>query len=124
MINDFVLFQDPLCGIVPRTLDHLFDELKVRAEEYTVRVSFLELYNEELCDLLAPADNDDTKTLRLFEDTLKRGSVIVSGLEERTVYEKNDVYPILEAGSLRRQTAPTLMNASSRYKIMSLTLAK
>jgi len=108
---------------VPRTLDHLFDELKLRAEDFTVRVSFLELYNEELCDLLAPNDSDDTKTLRLFEDNMKKGSVIVHGLEERTVYEKNDVYPILEAGSLRRQTAPTLMNASSRFVLFELFVA-
>lgn len=80
-----------------------------------MRVSFLELYNEELCDLLAPNDNDDGKNLKLFEDSMKKGSVIVSGLEERTVHNKDDVYAILEAGNLRRQTAPTLMNAQSRY---------
>lgn len=92
----------------------MFDELKVRADEFTVRVSFLELYNEELCDLLAPNDTDDGKNLKLFEDSMKKGSVIVSGLEERTVHNKDDVYLILEAGNLRRQTAPTLMNAQSR----------
>ncbi|KAL0275976.1 UNVERIFIED_CONTAM: hypothetical protein PYX00_003666 [Menopon gallinae] len=116
--------DDPSCGIIPRTLSHLFDELKVRAEEFTVRVSFLELYNEELCDLLAPNVNDDGKSLRLYEDSMKKGSVIVSGLEERTVHNKNDVYAILEAGNLRRQTAPTLMNAQSSrsHTIFTITV--
>jgi kinesin family protein 11 len=41
-------------------LSHLFDELRLLQAEYTVRVSFLELYNEEIFDLLSPAD-DATK---------------------------------------------------------------
>ncbi|KAK6641184.1 hypothetical protein RUM44_012893 [Polyplax serrata] len=116
--------DDPSCGVIPRTLSHLFDELKVRADEFTVRVSFLELYNEELCDLLAPNVNDDGKSLKLFEDSIKKGSVIVSGLEERTVHNKDDVYAILEAGNLRRQTAPTLMNAQSSrsHTIFTITV--
>lgn len=54
---------DPLSGIIPRAMSHLFDELRLLQAEYTVRVSFLELYNEELFDLLSP--NDDTSKLRL-----------------------------------------------------------
>jgi len=39
-----------------------------------VRVSFLELYNEELFDLLSPSD-DNTK-LRIFEDSARKVLVI------------------------------------------------
>jgi len=53
-------FQDPSSGIIPRSLSHLFDELRLLQAEYTVRVSFLELYNEEIFDLLSPTD-DATK---------------------------------------------------------------
>jgi hypothetical protein len=35
----------------------LFDELRIQQVEFTVRVSFLELYNEELFDLLSPTDD-------------------------------------------------------------------
>ena len=52
--------QDPLSGIIPRSLSHLFDELRLLQAEFTVRVSFLELYNEEIFDLLSPTD-DNTK---------------------------------------------------------------
>ena len=48
-------------GIIPRTLSQLFDELRIQGVEFTVRVSFLELYNEELFDLLGP----ETDTTRL-----------------------------------------------------------
>ena len=39
-------------------------------QEYSVRVSFLELYNEELFDLLSPVDN--TSRLRIFEDSTRK----------------------------------------------------
>lgn len=51
---------------------------------------------------------------RLYEDSTKKGSVIIHGLEEVTVHNKNEVYKILEKGSEKRQTAATLMNAHSR----------
>lgn len=41
--------------------------------------------------------------------------MIIHGLEEVTVHNKNEVYKILEKGSERRQTAATLMNAHSRF---------
>ena len=54
----------------------LFDELRIQQEaEFSVRVSYLELYNEEIFDLLSAAD--DTTRLRLYEDSTKKGSVII-----------------------------------------------
>ena len=55
---------------------------------------------------------------------LLKGSVVISGLEEVVVHDKNEVYSILEKGSLRRQTAATLINAhSSRsHTVFSVTV--
>ena len=39
-------------GIIPRCLRSLFNTLEADKTEYSVRVSYLELYNEELRDLL------------------------------------------------------------------------
>lgn len=41
-------------GIIPRVIEHLFSEMEERSEQYSysTRVSFLEIYNEELKDLL------------------------------------------------------------------------
>ncbi|XP_008479110.1 kinesin-like protein Klp61F [Diaphorina citri] len=115
--------DDPLSGIVPRAMNHLFDELRLLGDaEFTVRVSFLEIYNEELIDLLSPTD--DITKLRLFEDSARKGSVIIQGLEEKAVHNKDEVYKILEKGSQKRQTAATLMNAhSSRsHTIFTITI--
>lgn len=102
-------------------MSQLFDELRLLPVEHTVRVSYLELYNEELFDLLSV--NDDSK-LRLFEDNVKKGSVIINGLTETHVKNKNEVYKILQRGSIKRQTASTLMNAQSSrsHTIFSITV--
>jgi len=44
-------------GILPRALSQLFDDVRAMTCEFQVRVSFLELYNEELYDLIAPNEN-------------------------------------------------------------------
>lgn len=50
--------------------------------------------------------------------------MVIQGLEELTVSNKNEVYSILERGAARRQTAATLLNAcSSRsHSVFSVTV--
>lgn len=103
--------EDPMAGIIPRCVNHLFDELRMQKLEFTMRVSFLELYNEELFDLLSA--HDDMSKLRMYEDATRKGSCIIQGLEEVLVRNKSDVYNVMEKGSAKRQTAATLMNAHS-----------
>ncbi|XP_053674251.1 kinesin-like protein Klp61F [Anopheles nili] len=102
--------DDTQTGIIPRAVNHLFDELRMTELEFSMRISYLELYNEELCDLLS---TDDTVKIRIFDDVQKKGSVIVQGLEEIPVHSKDDVYKLLAKGQERRKTASTLMNAQS-----------
>lgn len=113
--NDQYSWQnDPQAGIIPRAMHQLFEQLETMEEcaEFSVRVSFLEIYNEELFDLLGSGSVE--QKLRLFEDSAKnKGTVVVQGLEEVIVHNRNQVYEILERGSARRQTAATLMNAAS-----------
>ncbi|XP_077997302.1 kinesin-like protein KIF11 [Glandiceps talaboti] len=101
--------EDPLAGIIPRALHQLFQTLQGMEVEFSVRVSFLEIYQEELFDLLGGND----ARLRMYEDAAKKGSVVISGLEERPVHDKNEVFQILEAGWKKRQTAATKMNDQS-----------
>ena len=49
---------------------------------------------------------------RLYEDGVRKGSVIIQGLEEVQVHDKQEVYRILERGSEKRRTAETKMNAN------------
>ena len=60
-----------MAGIIPRSLHQLFEKLDVhKIQEYSVRVSFLELYNEELFDLLSTGV--DNSRLRIFEDSTRK----------------------------------------------------
>lgn len=78
--------------------------------EFSMRVSYLELYNEELSDLLS---SSDFTQIRIFDDASKKGSIIVQGLEEIPVHNTADVYKLLAKGQEKRKMAPTLMNAQS-----------
>jgi kinesin family member 11 len=69
-------------GVIPRAIRQIFDALECnQVTDSSVKVSFMELYNEELTDLLSPGDDKD-KRLRLLED---RSGVVVQGLEEVVV---------------------------------------
>jgi kinesin family protein 11 len=95
-------------GIVPRSVKAILEQLEASDSEYTIRVSFLELYNEELQDLLT---TNNEKKLKLCED-LKKG-VVCQNLEEVTVQNVGDIFEILQKGIFQRQTAETLMNKNS-----------
>ncbi|KAG5411244.1 hypothetical protein IGI04_007563 [Brassica rapa subsp. trilocularis] len=82
-----------------------------------MKVTFLELYNEEVTDLLAQEDSSRSssedkqkKHVSLMEDG--KGCVVLRGLEEEVVYSANDIYALLERGSSKRRTADTLLNKS------------
>lgn len=83
-----------------------------------MKVTFLELYNEEITDLLAQEDQSRSaeekqkKPISLMEDG--KGAVVVRGLEEEAVYSLSEIYTLLERGSARRRTADTLLNKRSR----------
>ncbi|KAM8923926.1 kinesin-like protein KIF11 isoform 2-T2 [Pelodytes ibericus] len=121
--GEFTWEQDPLAGIIPRTLHQIFEKLTENGTEFSVKVSLLEIYNEELFDLLSPAP-DVGERLQMFDDPRNKRGVIIKGLEEVTVHNKDEVYHILERGAAKRTTASTLMNAySSRsHSVFSVTI--
>uniref|UniRef100_A0A673HAZ3 Kinesin-like protein n=1 Tax=Sinocyclocheilus rhinocerous TaxID=307959 RepID=A0A673HAZ3_9TELE len=121
--EEFTWEEDPLAGIIPRTLHQIFEKLSNNGTEFSVKVSLLEIYNEELFDLLSPAP-DVTERLQLFDDPRNKRGVTIKGLEEITVHNKDEVYQILERGAAKRKTASTLMNAySSRsHSVFSVTI--
>ena len=89
-------------GVIPRSIRQIFDTIEAGNMDSTVKVSFLELYNEELTDLLSfedTSDKDASKKLRLLED---RGGVVVHGLEEVIVRSATEIYQVKPLPSLLR----------------------
>ncbi|ORX90444.1 kinesin-domain-containing protein [Basidiobolus meristosporus CBS 931.73] len=109
-------------GIIPRTLFNLFDRLEKEKAEFSVRLSFVELYNEELKDLLGP--DDDSKKLRIFEDSSKKGTVVIQGLEEIHANNAMEGISLLQRGSLRRKIAATNDNdkSSRSHSVFTITV--
>jgi kinesin family member 11 len=110
-------------GVIPRCVNHIFEYLKKNKEiEYNIRLSCLELYNEELQDLLVDESSTDKK-LRLFDES-KGGGTVVSGLEEAVVKTIDDLNSFLEVASQRRHTAETQLNhlSSRSHFITTLTI--
>uniref|UniRef100_A0A7N0UAG1 Kinesin motor domain-containing protein n=1 Tax=Kalanchoe fedtschenkoi TaxID=63787 RepID=A0A7N0UAG1_KALFE len=115
-------------GVIPRAVQQIFDILEAQCAEYSMKVTFLELYNEEITDLLAVeesskhVDDKAKKPLALMEDG--KGGVLVRGLEEEIVCTANEIYKILEKGSAKRRTAETLLNkqSSRSHSVFSITI--
>ncbi|XP_004302713.1 PREDICTED: 125 kDa kinesin-related protein [Fragaria vesca subsp. vesca] len=115
-------------GVIPRAVRQIFDTLEAQKADYSLRVTFLELYNEEITDLLAPDDysrnseDRQKKPISLMEDG--KGCVIVRGLEEEPVYTVNEIYSLLERGAAKRRTADTLLNkrSSRSHSVFSITV--
>ncbi|KAJ1774124.1 hypothetical protein LPJ74_000223 [Coemansia sp. RSA 1843] len=122
-------------GIIPRTLSNMFYALEKNSAEYYVRVSYLELYNEELRDLLSGVDVTDTKNgprfnydiptghLKVYESGTDKG-VVIQGLEERIVSNARDAIALMQAGAMRRKVAATKCNDSSSrsHAIFTITV--
>ncbi|PIA38806.1 hypothetical protein AQUCO_02700183v1 [Aquilegia coerulea] len=115
-------------GVIPRAVRQIFDVLEAQCAEYNMKVTFLELYNEEITDLLALEetskfiDDKSKKPIALMEDG--KGGVFVRGLEEEIVTTANEIYKILDKGSAKRRTAETLLNkqSSRSHSIFSITI--
>lgn len=60
-----------------------------KSTKYTVHVSFIEIYNEELIDLLNPAPSHERAPVTIREDT--KGHIIWTGLKEVPVGSTEDV---------------------------------
>ena len=71
-----------------------------------ILVSYMEIYNEEIFDLLADPEQPKKK----LKVTNKNG---VFGLSEKTVYSLKQAMSLLEQGRNARKTAQTLLNVDS-----------
>ena len=130
-------------GIVPRGIHALFQSLTMRklnsptTFKFQVFASFLELYNEDLLDLLNPApkaSGDRPRTaggsatergwgeLSIREDG--QGGIMWVGVKEEECRSPDELMRLLQKGSLCRTTGATDMNMTSSrsHAIFSITL--
>ncbi|EQC25256.1 hypothetical protein SDRG_16863 [Saprolegnia diclina VS20] len=107
-------------GVIPRAVCHVFrcmQELK-HVKEFLLRVEYLEIYNEELRDLLHPETS--SKQLSIREDA--NGHIVVAGAQSRAVQTPDDVMRLLSMGTGARVTGSTNMNEQSSRSHAIFTL--
>ena len=106
-------------GIIPRSIDWIFNNIKnYPAQQFLVRVSFVEIYNEEVRDLLS-------KTKRQKLNVREKDKVFY--VENVTVIQAENAQmtlDIMKAGRVNRATGATKMNpgSSRSHSIFSLTV--
>jgi len=109
---------------MPRSFDYIFkriDDLRQEAEtdhnniEFLVKSSYLEIYNEQILDLLDP----NSMNLSLWED-IKKG-VYVEGLTEETINDSSEMMELMKRGTWNRHVGSTSMNKESSWSHSVLT---
>ncbi|GMH23207.1 hypothetical protein Nepgr_025050 [Nepenthes gracilis] len=98
--------NDP--GVIPRAVKEIFERIqRTNEREFLIRVSYMEIYNEEINDLLVV----DNQKLQIHE-SLERG-IFVAGLREEIVNDSEQVLRLLQAGEENRHFGETNMNVRS-----------
>lgn len=104
-------------GLIPRTCRDLFeriDEMTSANMQCTIRVSYFEVYNEQVRDLLVPPAKDGTHARLRVRESPTEGPY-VEDLSEYSVQSQSEVLKYLDMGNKNRAVASTKMNdVSSR----------
>uniref|UniRef100_A0A8B9IUK3 Kinesin-like protein n=1 Tax=Amazona collaria TaxID=241587 RepID=A0A8B9IUK3_9PSIT len=112
----YTMMGTPVSYSIHFTLRGLFakkDDYTDQTASCRVKVSFLEIYNERVRDLLKQSDQKKPYTLRVREHP--ETGPYVQGLTQRLVTDYKQVVELLEEGIAKRITAAThIHNASSR----------
>ncbi|CAF0848068.1 unnamed protein product [Adineta ricciae] len=99
-------------GIVPRSINYLFQRLRDKtlqsSSPYYIRVSYCEIYNEQIRDLIRPANPDALQVRGSIED-----GFYVENLYQTYIETIDELLTILEEGELNRAMASHKLNDTS-----------
>jgi len=97
-------------GIIPNTFNHIFGYINTEGvgKKYLVRCSFIELYQEELKDLLNPSQKNK---LEIREDP--KTGIYVKDLTMTQVCSGSEIEKCLYSGNKNKHVGSTTMNAES-----------
>ena len=104
-----IVDQPDLRGVIPNAFHHIFGFIKTEGEskKFLVRCSFVEIYNEEVRDLLIAK----SQKLDIRED--KKKGVFIRDLTYITLQDTEDIQKCLDKGNKNRHVGQTSMNDQS-----------
>jgi kinesin family protein 11 len=119
----YTMFGTPTApGLIPRACEELFQRINKdeNVVEADMKCSFIEIYREQLQDLLR-RDSEDCPPLRIRQGPQ---GVYIQGLIEKHVYSSTEVMENINKGMTIRSTASTALNSQSSrsHAILTLTL--
>ncbi|XP_037707076.1 kinesin-like protein KIF27 isoform X2 [Choloepus didactylus] len=110
-------------GIIPRAIQEIFQNISENSNiDYNIKVSYIEVYKEELRDLLELETS--LKDLHIRED--EKGNTVIVGAKECQVENEDEVMSLLEMGNAARHTSTTQMNehSSRSHAIFTITICQ
>lgn len=109
-------------GIVPKVIRNSFQHIEMHKEHIDFKVSccYLEIYNEDIRDLLQPGGSKGLIAIR----EAPAGGIKVSGIHAEVCRSAEEMFRCLSDGSVQRTTGATLMNeqSSRSHSIFTLIL--
>ncbi|XP_060719921.1 kinesin-like protein KIF22 isoform X2 [Tachysurus vachellii] len=112
-------------GVIPRAVREVFQLVRTQVKdqdewEFSVGMSYLEIYNEKVLDLLSPSSQD----LPIRED--KDKNIIIPGLTHTSLSSFSDFHTHFVPASLNRTTASTKLNqrSSRSHAILLIKVVK
>lgn len=106
-------------GVVPNTLQNLYGLIESEnSKKITVKVSYIEVYNEVLRDLLTSEDTN----LDIREEPDE--GIVIAGMKEILANSKSEVMTMLKVGNRNRMKEPTMANevSSRSHAVFMLTV--
>ncbi|KAI4321438.1 hypothetical protein MLD38_034819 [Melastoma candidum] len=124
-------------GVIPKVMDRIFKRVEAMRDstEFMIRVSFIEIFKEEVFDLLDTSSCPPTKgEISIKPNGLGRvpiqiretvsGGITLAGVTEPEVNSKEEMANYLSRGSISRATGSTDMNSQSSrsHAIFTITM--
>lgn len=93
-------------GIMTQSISHLMEKIDANkyVKDFSVKVSYLEIYNESIKDLLTI----DDKNLEIREDPIK--GIVIAGITEIITVSVTEIMTVLKIGNKNRSKEATGVN--------------
>lgn len=118
-------------GIIPNSICDLFDRIEKKrkhakvGEKWTLIMNYIEVYNEQVYDLLNLTNGrgGNGKSLSVREDK-EKGIVICAGVTDMVVNSADEVLELLHIGNKGRATEATMANSTSSrsHAVLQITI--
>jgi hypothetical protein len=115
-INEQILNNDKFTGIIPKAVKYIWNSIGQRNEKFYIKVSFLEIYNEQINDLLSPKSTN----LQIRWD--QKQGFFVENLVVFDCRKPEDVVEAILEGTKNRKIGSHELNKDSSRSHCILTL--